>query len=121
MRKFDKVVRLPEFERDIKKLPKRFRTLEDDLDIFLNTALYLHHKLKLGYAGIVPISRLGIETPIYKAIKFACRSLKGKGSRSGIRVIYTYDEHMDTIELIESYHKADKENENRERILRYYT
>ena len=34
---------------------------------------------------------------------------------------FPYDEHMDTIELIEIYHKADKENENRERMLRHYT
>ncbi len=121
MRKFSKVVRLPEFEGDMKKLSRRFRTLEDDLDVFIDTALDLYHKLRVDYAGIVQISRLGIETPIYKAIKFACRSLKGKGARSGIRVIYTYHKDTDTIELIEIYHKADKENENRERILRYYT
>ena len=121
MKRFDRVVRLPEFERDMKKLYKRFRTLESDLGIFIDTALYLYHKLRVDYAGIVPISRLGIETPVYKATKFACRSLKGKGARSGIRVIYTYDEHTDTIEFIEIYHKADKENENRRRILEHYT
>ena len=121
MKKFSKVVRLPEFERDMKKLSKRFRTLEDDLDVFIDTALYLYHKLEMDYAGIVQISRLGIETPIYKAVKFACRSLKGKGARSGIRIIYTYDKIADAIEFIEIYYKADKENENRERILEYYT
>ena len=121
MKKFSKVVRLPEFERDMKKLSRRFRTLADDLDIFIDTALKLYHKLRVDHAGIVQISRLGIETPIYKATKFACRSLKGKGARSSIRIIYTYSESMDTIEFIEIYHKADKENENRERILKYYT
>jgi hypothetical protein len=62
-----------------------------------------------------------IESPkIYKAKKFACRSLKGKGVQSGIRVIYAYFEEKDKIELIEIYYKGDKENEDRERILRYY-
>ena len=56
---------------------------------------------------------------IYKAKKFACRSLKGKGVQSGIRVIYAYFEKEDKIELIEIYYKGDKENEDRERILKY--
>jgi len=32
-------------------------------------------------------------------MKFACRSLKGKGVQSGIRVIYAYFEEKDKIEL----------------------
>jgi len=64
---------------------------------------------------------LEIENPkIYKVKEFACLSLKGKGSQSGIRIIYAYFEKKDRIELIEIYYKGDKENENRERILRYY-
>lgn len=62
-----------------------------------------------------------IERPsVYKAKKFACRSLKGKGVNSGIRIIYAYFENEDRIELVEIYYKGDKENENRDRILEYY-
>lgn len=39
---------------------------------------------------------------------------------SGIRLIYTYFEDEDKVELIEIYYKQDKEKEDRERILRYY-
>jgi hypothetical protein len=47
---------------------------------------------------------LGIEEPpIYKAKKFACRALKGKGVQSGIRVIYAYFKDDDKIELVEIY------------------
>jgi len=46
--------------------------------------------------------------------------LKSKGVQSGVRVIYTYFEDGDTIELIEIYYKGDKENEDRERISRHY-
>lgn len=117
---FNEVRSLPEFDKDLKKL-KRFRTLKDDLDIFTEKQLQLFHKLGIDNKGIVQISSLGIEYPkIYKARKFACRSLKGKGSASGIRVIYAYFEDRDCVEFIKIYYKGDKENEDRERILRHY-
>lgn len=121
MKIFNEICRLPEFEHDVKKLLKRFKTLEDDLNIFIEKQLILYHKLKIDNKGIFQISGLPIENPkIYKAKKFACRSLKGKGVQSGIRVIYTYFEEKDKIEFVEIYYKGDKENEDRERILKYY-
>ncbi len=121
MKIFHEVSSLPEFEKDIKKLLKRFKTLEDDLEIFIKNELNLYHKLKIDNKGVFQVPGLKIEIPkIYKAKKFACRSLKGKGVQSGIRVIYAYFEEQDSIELIEIYYKGDKENEDRERILKYY-
>jgi hypothetical protein len=118
---FREIVRLPEFERDIKRLLKRFRSLEDDIEIFVKTELKLFHKLGIDNKGVVEISGLGIQgPPIFKARKFACRSLKGSGARSGIRVIYTYFKETDRIEMIEIYIKGDKENEDRQRILERY-
>jgi hypothetical protein len=52
--------------------------------------------------------------------KFACKSLKGKGVQSGIRIIYSYFEKDDRIEFVEIYYKGDKENDDRERIKRLY-
>lgn len=121
MKIFHEVSRLPEFEKDIKKLLKRFKTLEDDLAIFIKNELNLYHKLKIDNKGVFQVPGLKIKSSkIYKAKKFACRSLKGKGVQSGIRVIYAYFEEQDKIELIEIYYKGDKENEDRERILEYY-
>lgn len=61
--------------------------------------------------GIFRISGLSFSTPpIFKAKKFACRALRGRGSKSGIRVIYAYNEKEDRIDLIEIYFKGDKEN-----------
>ena len=118
---FNEISRLPEFEKDIKRLLKKFKTLEDDLKVFIEKELNLYHKLKIDNKGIFQIPGLQVESPkIYKAKKFACRSLKGKGVQSGIRVIYAYFEKEDKIELIEIYYKGDKENEDRKRILRYY-
>lgn len=118
---FNEVFRTPEFEKDLKKLLKRFRTLEDDLDIFIRNELRLYHKLGIDNGGIFQIPGLQIASPkVYKAKKFASRSLKGKGAHSGIRVIYAYFEEKDRVELIEIYYKGDKENEERERIERRY-
>jgi hypothetical protein len=117
---FKEIRRIPEFERDLKKL-KKFHSLEDDLTIFIQNQLKLTHKLNIENKGVVPISNLGISYPkIFKAKKFACKSLKGKGSASGIRIIYVYFDKEDIIDLVEIYYKGDKENEDRERILKYY-
>jgi len=121
MKIFRETSTLTEFEKDIKKLIKRFKTLEGDLELFIQKQLNLYHKLKIDNKGISQISGLNIDNPkIYKAKKFACRSLKGKGVQSGIRIIYAYFEKEDRIELIEIYYKGDKDIEDRERILKYY-
>ena len=121
MKIFSDIDCLPEFGRDFKKLSKRFRTLEEDFKTFVDTQLNLFHKQGIDNKGVLPISGLGIPNPkIYKAKKFACRSLKGRGVDSGIRVIYAYWEEKDKLEFIEIYSKGDKENEDRDRILGHY-
>ena len=118
---FSEVRMLAEFERDFKRLKKKFGTLDEDLQVFIDKQLNLLHKLKQDNGGCVRIANLGISYPhIYKARKFACKSLKGRGAASGIRVIYAYYLNEDIIELIEIYYKGDKENEDRVRILNKY-
>jgi len=100
---------------------KRFKTIEDDLRILLENAVFIFHKKSIDTKGIFQIPDLGFEHPkIFKVKKFACRSLKGKGSQSGLRLIYAYYEEQDKIELIEIYYKGDKETEDRERIIKLY-
>lgn len=118
---FNEVSYLPECQKDLKKLSKKYQTLLQDLEIFIDKQLKLYHKLKIDNGGTVRISDLGISYPeIYKARKFACRALKGTGSRSGIRVIYAYYPDQDKIEFVEIYYKSAKVNEDRQRILAYY-
>jgi len=118
---FKEIEYLPEFQKDKKKLLKRFRTLDDDLNTFINVQLKLFHILKIDNNAIEQISVLGIIEPkVFKVKKFACKALKGKGVQSGIRIIYAYFEAEDKIEFIEMYYKGDKENEERERIFKYY-
>ncbi|MBI5360676.1 MAG: hypothetical protein HZA48_08865 [Planctomycetes bacterium] len=120
MSEFSEIARIDKFNKDLKQLAKRFRTIAEDLDVFIENELILYHKLKIDNNGIFRIQGMDIENPrIYKAKKFACRSLKGKGARSGIRVIYAYFEDADKIELIEIYYKGDKENEDENRLVAY--
>ncbi len=114
---FSEIGECQEFKRDFKKLLKRFKSLEEDFETFQNIALKAFHKLDQENLGIVQIPGLGFEYPqVYKATKFACKSLKGRGAASGIRVIYAYLPDKDKIHFIEIYFKADQENEDRERI-----
>ena len=117
------IVRFPEFDKDIKKLKKKYRTLEKDLERFLLAQVYMHHIKNQDVKGLYRIAGLGIAEPkIYKATRFSCQSLGG-GSYSGIRVIYAYTEKendRDKLILIEIYYKGDKENEDRDRIRKYF-
>jgi hypothetical protein len=118
---FSEVRRLPEFDKDFRKLCKRFGTLDEDLKVFIEKQLNLFHKLRIDNKGCVRISGLGISYPeIYKARKFACRSLKG-GAASGIRIVYAYYQKEDIVEFIEIYYKRDKPVEDRGRILKAYS
>jgi len=119
-KKFSKVEEIPEFTKELKKLSKKYRTLKDDLRRFININLFAYHKKNQDNKGIYEIKGIDSDNPkIYKATKFACISLMGTGSRSGIRVIYAYYEQEDKIELIEIYYKGDKANENKQRIIEY--
>ena len=119
---FSEILILSDFKKDLKKLEKNYPTLQQDLKVFIKTQLRLFHQLNIDNGGIVQIAGLSIIQPqIYKARKFACKSLKGRGSSSGIRIIYAYFKDDDRIELIEIYFKGDKSMEDRQRIRKYYS
>ena len=64
---FSEIRKLSEFEKDFKKLSKKFRTLEEDLELFIKTQFHLFHNLNVDNKGIVRITGLGIDYPeIYK-------------------------------------------------------
>ena len=105
---------LSEFQRDLKFLIKKYRTLNDDLEI-VKKVLAVNPDERPPFS--FRIDNLGIETCVIKVKKIACRALKGKGVNSGLRLIYGYFEEEQKIIFIELYHKNDKESENRERIL----
>jgi hypothetical protein len=121
MTKFKHIERLEKFSRDLKKLLKRFPSLEEDLESFINAQLIAYHKYNVDNHGIVPLEGIKIQNPkIFKVLKFACKSLKGKGVHSGIRLTYAYFSMEDRIEFIEIYYKGDQENEDKDRVKNYY-
>ena len=108
---------LDEFKKDLKKLSKKYRTLHDDIGIVkkvLNVSP--NERPPFSYR----IDGLGIETCVIKIKKIASKSFKGKGVHSGFRIIYAYFEKKDQIIMIELYHKTNKVNENKERILKNF-
>ncbi|MEK7644017.1 MAG: hypothetical protein AAB390_01805 [Patescibacteria group bacterium] len=104
-----------EFQKDYKKLAKRYRTLADDLAVFENVVAI--KPLGFGKNFVVLARQKGLV--IVKARLF-CRSLK----RNSLRIIYAYTEQSLEIEpvgieFIELYFKGDKEREDSERIKLY--
>lgn len=105
---------LPEFQKDLKQLLKKYRTLNEDLEVVKKD---LNDEPGESPPFSFRIDNLGIETCVIKVKKIACRALKGKGVNSGLRLVYAYFQESAKIIFIELYHKNDKENEDRQRIL----
>jgi hypothetical protein len=105
---------LAEFRKDLKGLLKKNRTLNDDLEV-VKRVLEIIPNERPPFS--FRIDNLGIKTCIIKVKKIACKALKGRGVNSGLRLIYAYFEKEQRIIFIELYHKNNKENEDRQRIL----
>lgn len=112
--------RTEEFKKDFKKLLKKFRSLEEDLALVKVAAIELFHIKKIDNLSVFPIQGYCTDDIlICKLKKFACKTLKGRGSKSGIRIIHAFRIKTFRVDFIEIYFKADQENEDRERIRQY--
>ncbi|MCK9402301.1 MAG: hypothetical protein M0Q26_02780 [Chitinophagaceae bacterium] len=108
---FDELV---EFNKDLKSLLKKYRTLNEDLEV-VKKVLEVTPQERPPFS--FRIDNLGLETCVIKVKKIACKALKGRGVNSGLRLIYAHFEAEQKIIFIELYHKNDKENEDKQRIL----
>lgn len=108
-----------EFKRDFKKLLKKFSSLAEDLKVNKQYSIELFHCKEINSGGIVEIQGVGnaAELKFFKVKKFQCKSLKGRGAKSGIRIIYAYLPNDQKIIFLEIYFKADQENERKERMI----
>jgi mRNA-degrading endonuclease RelE of RelBE toxin-antitoxin system len=108
-----KIKRLPEFDRDIKKLIKKYPTVENDLDTIENV-------LRVNPCARPPfsfeINSLGLKTVVLKIRKIASASFNGRGAYSGFRIIYAWMPELQEVILIEIYHKSNQAMEDRKRI-----
>jgi len=105
---------ISEFRKDLKYLLKKYRTLNEDLDTVRKD---LNDEPGDNPPFSFRIDNLGLKTCIIKVKKIACKSLKGRGVNSGLRLIYAYFQAEEIIVFVELYHKNDKENEDRQRII----
>ena len=102
--------KLPEFEREFKKLSKKYQSLGEDLK---NLEVVLCN-YPTGVGKNFTITHFDTSLKIVKA-RLVCRSLRNRS----MRIIYAY--HDDNFEFvyIEIYCKSDKENEDKERVNEY--
>jgi mRNA-degrading endonuclease YafQ of YafQ-DinJ toxin-antitoxin module len=105
---------LKEFKKDLKGLLKKYRTLNEDLEI-VKKVLEVMPDERPPFS--FRIEGLGLETCVIKVKKIACKALKGRGVNSGLRLIYAHFNEEQRITFIELYHKNEKENEDRQRII----
>lgn len=108
---------LAEFKKDLKTILKKYRTLNDDLNV-VKKVLEVMPDERPPFS--VRIDNLGLEPRIIKVKKMACKALKGRGVNSGLRLIYAHFPDEQKITFIELYHKNDKENEDRTRITDHF-
>lgn len=108
------IERTVKFNRDFKKLLKKYPTLNDDFKNFSNFKLEQFHDSS-NTAGIPRINRIGYDKPHFFKVKdFASKSIKGSGRKTGFRLIfYILD---DTYIFIEMYHKKEKSNHDKKLI-----
>jgi hypothetical protein len=94
------------FEKQIKKLIRKYRSLEEDLEIVKKYAIEAFHIKNKDNEALELVPKFDRKTvQIYKIRKFACKALKGKGVRSGIRVIYAFYPEKFEVEFLEIYFK----------------
>ena len=89
---------LDEYQKDLKKLSKKYRTLPEDLEV-VKKVLLVNQKERPPFS--FRIDKLGLETCVIKVKKIACKSCKGKGVNSGFRMINAHFEQENRIVLIE--------------------
>ena len=108
---FDELI---EFKMDLKILVKKYRTLNKVLAVVKKVLEVTPQERPPFSFGI---DNLGLETCVIKVKKIACKALKGRGVNSGLRLIYAHFIAVQKITFIELYHKNDKANEDKQRIL----
>jgi mRNA-degrading endonuclease RelE of RelBE toxin-antitoxin system len=104
---------LEEYRKDLKSLLKKYRSLPEDLEVLKQILAVLPNERP---PFSFEISDLGLTTCVIKVKKIACKSLKGRGINSGLRLIFEHFKEDSKIVFVEIYHKNAKENEDRNRI-----
>lgn len=111
----------PEFDKDFKTLCKKYKSLNEDIEMLKKAGIELYHLHNVDNNAVFKIPGFCNDTIIScKVKKFASKSFKGKGAKSGLRLIYIYLPTESRLIFIELYYKGVKENEDRERLKYYF-
>ena len=100
----------PEFEKEFKRLSKKYQSLASDLKSF--------EKIIVAYPVGIGTNFITVHhSPDVKIVKarLACKSLRDRS----VRLVYAYHDDTVTFVYIEIYCKGDKDNEDRKRINKY--
>ena len=109
---------LEEYRKDLKFLIKKYRSLPEDIEVVKQVLIVVPtERTPFSFE----ISDLALSTCVIKVKKIACKSLKGRGVNSGLRLIYAHFSEEDKIVFVELYHKNNKENEDRDRIRMHFS
>jgi len=107
---------VPEFEKEYSKFCKKHNGFEEDMKRFEKALKIEWPKL---LTGTVPISHIGKDfRTCYKAREFRCKSLN-RGCRSGIRIVFTFDQDKMNFLFIELVFKGTDDNHDRDRLMKY--
>ena len=101
---------LPEFEKELKKLSKKYPTLANDIDDIKPVLISSPTGIGKNFTIIGTFQ----EVKIVK-VRIHCESLRART----MRLIYAYRKDKIEFMYIELYFKGDKENEDKERIKQY--
>jgi len=101
---------LAEFEKEFKRLFKKYKTLDTDFEKFKKVLIVTPTGVGKNFVIIHSTETI----KIVKA-RMACRALRGRS----LRVVYAYFGQNQRVEFIEIYFKGEKENEDRTRIKEY--
>ncbi|MFZ2906276.1 MAG: hypothetical protein WAZ98_08745 [Cyclobacteriaceae bacterium] len=108
---------IEEYGKDFKKLQKKYKTLESDIAIVKKVLAVHAHELPPFNSRL---NGMKIKTCVIKERRLACRSIKGAGVQTGLKLVYAHFEDEEKIVFIELYHEDDKQHEDRERILKNF-
>jgi hypothetical protein len=114
---------IKEFKNDFKTLKKKFKTLDEDFETLKTAHIELLHIHKTQTDDPVRIENFcGANYESYKVRKFACKALKNRGVRTGLRVVYVFEPILEKISLnlLNQLSRAYRESSKIEYVCVFY-
>lgn len=108
---------LDEFKKDMKGLLKKYKSLREDL-LVVKKVLMIMPDERPPFS--FQIDHASVAARIIKVRKIACKSLKGEGVNSGLRLIYAHFKKEKRIVMIGLYDRNDKQHSDRKMLFRKF-